>query len=218
MASGRAGPRVTRVGEFAISLTSYDTWGAGPVPYLGRWGRPVPTCKCCWWAGPGLWEWESSWADQLSYISGPDPGLWIDPPQHLLMNFWSAWRGSFHKSKITGSPWHCTATIEESHWGSSIDSVAEARGLELDNDSLQWTFASKGVWTDVYTVRHTGILQLLQWGVFFFLLVGEVARVESRHKGRGDRSGIWIAWCEIHKEPIKSFFKKVVSSKILSFF
>jgi hypothetical protein len=41
---------------------------------------------------------------------------------------------------------------EESWWGSSMDSVAEAEGLEPDNNSLQWIFASKDAWAEDYTV------------------------------------------------------------------
>lgn len=47
----------------------------------------------CWIAGPGslgsralalrVWVWKNCPDDQLSYHLGPDPGLCIDPPQHL---------------------------------------------------------------------------------------------------------------------------------------
>lgn len=43
---------------------------------------------------------------------------------------------------------------------------------------------SKEVWTKGYTVGHIDILQLPRQD-FFLSVVGEVARMEGRYKGRG---------------------------------
>jgi hypothetical protein len=63
---------------------------------------------------------------------------WPTPISTPSMKCWSTWRGWFCKSKTTGSPWHWQQQDiwEESQWRSSIDSVAEARGLISDQCSL----------------------------------------------------------------------------------
>jgi hypothetical protein len=53
-----------------------------------------------------------------------------------------------------------------------------------------------------HTVGHCDTLQIPR--DFFFSVVGEVAKVEGRFKVWGDEWD-WGPWCEIHKEPIKTF-------------
>ena len=87
----------------------------------------------------------------------------------------------------------------------SIDSITEARGLYQTNDSLQWTFANKDIWTKGCTVCHT----ITHWSfhgkifclVFFFLMCG--GRLQGQRtdtKWWGDESD-WEAWCEFTKSP-----------------
>lgn len=89
-------------------------------------------------------------------------------------------------------------------WGSSIDSVVEARGFKPD--SLQWTFVSKAVWVKgilCSTPWHTAasMVRFLCFVLFTFE-GGKVARAEDRcgETGRWIRKG---TWCEIYKESIK---------------
>lgn len=96
-------------------------------------------------------------ANQLSYHPGPDPGPWVDPPQHLP--YWWAARAQEWIAPADPQPqelhdWEQQQKIwEQSWWGSSADGVAEARSLEVD--SLQWTFTGKAVWMKHRTVCHT---------------------------------------------------------------
>jgi hypothetical protein len=74
---------------------------------------------------------------------------------------------------------------EESQWASSLDRVAEARGLEPD----QWVVAvnmckQRGV-DRAYTVGHTVTCYSFYNEILFFSVWGEIARVEGRYKGRG---------------------------------
>ena len=67
-----------------------------------------------------VWVQENRWDDQLNYHSGPDPGLRVGPPQYLLLQF-----QSYRISMTQGS------NIGERFWDKpSVDSVAEARGLQ----------------------------------------------------------------------------------------
>jgi hypothetical protein len=79
------------------------------------------------------------------------------------------------------------------------------------SDSLQWTFASKAVWTKGWQcVTHCDIPQLSWWDILIFCFVlfsfgGDIARTEGRYGGMGRWVGLG-ACCEIHKDSIKSFF------------
>jgi len=148
-----------------ITIWGYEIpAGAAAQGHVDVWGlcRALPNPP---WSGAGeltlvVWVWESlfwchelSWqADQLSYYPGQDPGLWVDPPQHLL-HLWTvgACEGAdpiasklqdLHDTGQEQDIW------EESRGGSCIDSIAQARDIQpvQCSDSLQWTFPSKAVW------------------------------------------------------------------------
>jgi hypothetical protein len=83
------------------------------------------------WASPkvqelGIWS-----DDQLTELSGPDPGIWIGPP-HCLPHP----RIARVNEGASPTDLHDTEQNqdiqEESQWGSSLDWVAEAKGLGPD--------------------------------------------------------------------------------------
>lgn len=107
------------------------------------------------------------------------PKVWVCPPQ-LLPHLWIDWasKGAGPENQKLKIP--MTKNIwEESQWGSRIDRVVEARGLDPDqrmthcNKHLQ----EKPHGQKVYCVTYYDILQLL-WQVCF--LLWEVAKAESR--------------------------------------
>ena len=55
----------------------------------------------------------------------------------------------------------------------------------------------------MYTVGYTLLYTTASTMSFFFPFGKEVVRVEGGYRGEGD-GWVWGAWCEIHKEPIKS--------------
>lgn len=97
---GRAGPKVMRKGELALPLTGCNTLEKRPYTWSCQQSRADPEgvawMSChnsrrvgsvpCWlphWMSyPGkdgefnrvVWMWESWWASQFRYFSGPDPG------------------------------------------------------------------------------------------------------------------------------------------------
>jgi hypothetical protein len=90
---------------------------------------------------------------ELKYHSGPDPGFWIGPPQ-LLHHRWTA---EVHERAGPSDPklqelhdiGQQKDKEKESQWGSSIDRVAEVRGLvpdqgvtAMNKESLQGVTAS----------------------------------------------------------------------------
>ena len=158
--------------------------------------------------------WESGWADQLSYHSGPDPGFWIGTPQHLT-HLWVA--GAHERTGPTDPKLqnlHDTGQQqnirEESWWGSSIDGVAETRGQRLQNSLMTHSnehsqIKSRG--QKRYSVGHTvthyslhnkRLLVLIFFVfvfVFYFRLGGRIARVEGGHEGTGRWVGLeYLMW------------------------
>lgn len=84
----------------------------------------------------------SDWPTQVSFRSRSRALNWPTPASTRLRNWWSVWRGQSYRFKTTEFPWHRTNPDirEESQWGSSIDSVAEAREDSYQtNKLLQWT-------------------------------------------------------------------------------
>jgi hypothetical protein len=106
MAGGRAGLSITRVGELAMFLTSCNTLEREPctLPELALVAGFADE------QAPRVWEWGSQQADQLRYLSGPDPLNWPTPTSTPSMNCWSGWRGWSYRSITTGSPWHRATT------------------------------------------------------------------------------------------------------------
>jgi hypothetical protein len=59
MASRRAGPRVMKMGELAMFLTSYNTWERGLWPQLCNRVKLVLVAGVARELVPNAWEWES---------------------------------------------------------------------------------------------------------------------------------------------------------------
>jgi hypothetical protein len=96
---------------------------------------------------------------------------------------WRVWW--YHISNTAGSLWNRATTgyLEESQWGSSIDNVAEARGLEPDQWLTAVNILKQSVDKRVYSMGHTvTYYSFLDWD-FFFLLGAE---------GRSERTGRWV--------------------------
>lgn len=83
---------------------------------------------------------------------------------------------------------------EEPWWESRIDSVAEARGLELHQQLLQRTFESKAVWAKGLTVRHHSFHVEI-----FFSVGGRLPGQRVDIEGWGDE-WYWGTRYKIHKE------------------
>jgi hypothetical protein len=123
------------------------------------------------------------------------------PTSTLSMNCWSMWRTSPTDPKLQDllDIWQQQDIWEEPLWGSSIDSVAEARGFKAD----QWLIAmshlqvkmcipkgiQKGipcVYRRVYRGTHCNTLQLPQ---------RELQGQRADNKGTGRWVGLgWMLW------------------------
>jgi hypothetical protein len=109
-----------------------------------------------------LWVQERWWDDLLNLYPDPDLIFRVGLPHHLP-HLWTL------ETMIGVNPIYtklqdhhntrqqCTIH-EEFQWESSIDCIAEARGLKLNQWLISKTFADKDVWTKGHTVWHTGIL------------------------------------------------------------
>jgi hypothetical protein len=90
-----------------------NTWESRPCTLPGQQCRAGPGGVGCRRASPeGVGAGEPQ-ADQLRFLSGPDPGIWTGPSRPastLLMNCWSTWRGQFYSFKTTESPRHGSTT------------------------------------------------------------------------------------------------------------
>ena len=103
---------------------------------------------------------------------------------------------------------------EEYQWGSSIDRTAQARGHIPDQQVIAMNICKqRSVDKRVYCGTHCDTLQLPQWDYFPFSLLGGLQGWRTGIRGQGD-GWDWGAWCEIHKEPIKS--KKPKQNNIIA--
>lgn len=75
MAGRRACPRVTRVGELAMSLTDCNMWESGPCTLPGQKCRAGLGSRRFLVSGPNGKSVESCWINQLRNLSDPDSGL-----------------------------------------------------------------------------------------------------------------------------------------------
>jgi hypothetical protein len=142
------------MGELALALdwAVRENWpqrcehgSPGPAPHLDKVGKLAPE----------TWAQESWWDDQLSYHTGLDPELSTGLSQHL-------WTAGMHEGAGPEEPklLHDTGQQqdirEESQWGSGIDSIAEARGLEPG----QWQvklFRQRGIYYMTHCDTQRGI-------------------------------------------------------------
>jgi hypothetical protein len=107
---------------------------------------------------------ESCQGNQLSSLPDPGPGLWVGPP-HLwpagALEGASPGDQSCRISMIQGNN-NRIDNQEDSQWGSSIDSVAEARDLEsgqwpIKINVYRWRYEDRGIYYGAHcgTVRYT---------------------------------------------------------------
>jgi hypothetical protein len=93
--------------------------------------------------------------------------------------------------------------LDESWWGSSIDNVTEARGLEKEKWLLAMDICQQE-YTMWYTMTHHSFHSEISFGFFFlcflgvcccccfcFVLIGEVVSAEGRFGGTGRWVGLW---------------------------
>ena len=131
----------------------------GPAPHQDKVGKLAPE----------TWAQESWWDDQLSYHTGLDPELSAGLSQHL-------WTAGMHEGAGPEEPklLHDTGQQqdirEESQWGSGIDSIAEARGLEPG----QWQvklFRQRGIYYMTHCDTQRGIYYMThcdtQRGIYY---------------------------------------------------
>jgi hypothetical protein len=207
------------VGGGSLRVCLQESWPSHlPAAALGWTLRGG--ARGCWRAAdPGGVSAGELAGDQLSYHPGPDPELWVRT--HL----WTAGvceEGGPADPKLQDL--HDTkqqqdnlegALVKIQYWRCTRSLRPQIRPMP---DSLQWTFASKDVWTKGYTVWHTVTQCNFHTEMFclfccccfssfafylfiyiLFSLEGEVARVEG-WRDEWD----WVTWCEIHKESMKS--------------
>lgn len=144
-------------------------------------------------------HWSSTWRWPTSTST---------PPMSCL----SSWRGQSCKIKAAECQWHRARTgylKEESWWGPSIDSVAEANGLIHSNDTMQWAFASQTVWAKGIlcdTLWHSSASVVSNFFVCCLFFGAERSWMGKGLIWRDGGTGRWVdwgTWCEVHKEPIK---------------
>lgn len=148
--------------------------------------------------------WEICWADSLSYHQGLGPGLWVGPPQHLPC-LWAAgaWRGLSYRPKAVGLPWLMATgcprgvLVGIQYWYCSR-SLPWTRLVTLWSEHLQVNLCGQ----KAHCGTHCDILQLLQQ-FLFVCFAGRLQGLKADTEGQGDEWD-WGAWCEIHRQPIKS--------------
>jgi hypothetical protein len=121
---GRAGPAPYLVSIVELGLVSWWESQTHPLPAaLSRIADLTPA-----WAKQGSSPWWSRCRRELvSWTTHHHPGLWVGPPQHLC-HLWTAGATDpkLQDLHVTGQQQDIR---KESPWGSSIDMVAEPRGL-----------------------------------------------------------------------------------------
>jgi hypothetical protein len=171
-----------------------------------------------WW-----WRcWRANWLTSLATILPQMQGFELTLPKmyiiHKLLEWVKGWvllSQNFRisktqgKNKITGKN-----PMRIQCWWCDRSQRPQA------NDSLQWTFTSKDVWTEGYTVGHNvtlynfhnEIFSILCFGLSFvwlffffnFLLRGQLQGQRASTRVQGDEWD-WGIWCETHKESKKIF-------------
>jgi hypothetical protein len=144
-----------------------------------------------------LWVQESWWADQLTYLPGPDPGLWDGSPQHLSHLWSAAANGRTSPAEPKLQELHDKDNNRTSERSPSEDPVLmvwqKPEASAQPNDSLQWAFASKDVWTKGCTVQQTtASMTRIFYAIIIISFGGKVARAEGRYKGSGRWA--WVEW------------------------
>jgi hypothetical protein len=158
-AGRRSGPGFIRVENWPYYSPASTSGRVGPEPHRGstvelvpmawvlvsqpqghehrRVGSVLVGCSIGWasWGRVGKLILQ---ADQFRYLSDQHTGLWVGLPQYLSCWWIPGVRKGSGPTDLKLQDLHDTGQqqniLEESQWGSSIDSVAETRGLELD----QW--------------------------------------------------------------------------------
>lgn len=143
------------------------------------------------------WVWESRQAEQLNHHSGPDPRLRVGSHLSYLQTAGASEGASSAEPKHQDL--HDTEQQQnlwgESSWGSSSDSVAKARGLELDQWPIATNISKWSFWISCET--HCDPTQLPQKGFVLFCLfcVGKAAKVDGGCGGIGRWMGLKLIWC-----------------------
>ena len=148
-------------------------------------------------------------ADQLSYHPGPDPELWVGPPQSLyylqMVGICEKISPAVPKQQDLHDARQQQDNWEESQWRSNIDNVAKARDLKPDQwliamNICKWRCVDRGI----YCGTHCDTLQLPRWDVFYAFcclcvffgggLQGQRKDMKGQGKSRAGVSDVQCRW------------------------
>jgi hypothetical protein len=132
--------------------------------------------------------------NQLSYHSGPDPGLWVGPTSNSSMHGWSMWKGQSCGSKAAGSPWHQATTrylrgvlVRIQYWSCSRSQRPRIRRMTHCSEHSQYRCVGRGGRGDTLTLYscHNEMLSMfcLAFNFCFSFSFGEGGNCKDRGIG-----------------------------------